>query len=102
MLADVYVAKSLLERVFGLTIAKPLKENQCFLIRGCRSIHTVGMRYSLDAVFLDKEGRVIKVYSNLRPFRFTPFIKKAAHVVEFRAGFAYRNNITEGLCLSFA
>ncbi|MGM0365584.1 MAG: DUF192 domain-containing protein [Actinomycetota bacterium] len=101
ILARVLTAETFLKRVFGLAVGKPLDYGQCFLIKGCRSIHTIGMRYSIDAVFLNGEGRVVRVYEGLKPYRVTPFLKKAESVVEFKAGFVRREGIMEGLCLGF-
>jgi len=98
VLARVMVADGLFKKVFGLTVGRSLADGQCFLIRGCKSIHTIGMRYCIDAVFLDRKGEVIKVYPNLKPYRITPFIKEAESVIEFKAGFAEREGITEGHC----
>ncbi len=100
-LAKVRVAHSLFQKVFGLTIGSPLGEGQCFLIKGCRGIHTIGMDYGIDAVFLDKAGRVLAVYENLRPYRVSSFIRGAENVVEFKAGFVSKNGIKAGDKLDF-
>ena len=38
-------------------------------MKPCRSIHTVGMRFPVDVVFLDTQNRVIKAVAGLAPFR---------------------------------
>ncbi len=101
VLAQVLTAESLFKKIFGLTVGKPLGQDQCFLIKSCKSIHTIGMRYAIDAMFLDQTGRVLKVFEHVRPYRVTPFIKKAQDVVEFRAGFTARKGISRGLHLAF-
>jgi uncharacterized membrane protein (UPF0127 family) len=39
------------------------------LLPGTRSIHTFGMRFALDLVWLDGEGRVVRIDRDVRPWR---------------------------------
>ena len=39
------------------------------LITKCNCIHTFFMRFAIDATFLDKSGRVVKVAKGIRPWR---------------------------------
>ena len=38
------------------------------------SVHTLGMRFAIDALFLDRQGRILKIAHSLRPncFAFAP------------------------------
>lgn len=68
---------------------------QALLIRPCGSVHTMGMRYALDVVFLDREGRVLAVREHVRPWRFC--VGRGAHaVVELHHGAARRLGIALG------
>ena len=86
--SKVYSARGFFKRLLGLLTFKPLKESEGLLIKDCRSIHTMWMMYSIDAIFIDKEGRVIAMYKDLAPFRFSPYIKDACSVLELKAGSA--------------
>ena len=99
--SKVYSARGFSKRLFGLLAFKPLKESEGLLIKDCRSIHTMWMRYSIDAVFINKEGRVNAVYEDLPPFRFSPYIKDACSVLELKAGSAGRAAIKIGDIISF-
>jgi uncharacterized protein len=101
LLARVIVADSFMERVFGLIPRKAISGKQCLLIKDCSSVHTIGMRYCLDAVFIDRHRRVIRVFKNLKPFRVTPYVSGAWAVLEFRAGFAAREGIRQGFVFDF-
>ena len=57
------------ERTRGLLGRPALQIGEGLLIGQCRLVHTLGMRYALDLVFLDNSGRVRKLVSNLRPGR---------------------------------
>ena len=98
---EVYLASDLFKRLFGLLAFKPLKESEGLLIKDCRSIHTMWMKYSIDAVFIDKKGKATAVYEDLAPFRFSPYIKDACSVLELKAGSAGRASIKIGDIISF-
>lgn len=55
------------------------------VLRPCRSVHTVGMRFPLDVAFCDRDGVVIRTYS-LRSFRLSPYVRQAALAIEAREG----------------
>lgn len=57
------------ERLRGLLARPPLTAGQALLIDPCPSVHTLGMRYALDLVFLGPDFHVLKQVSRLRPLR---------------------------------
>ena len=59
------------------------------------SIHMFFMRFAIDAVFLDRERRVIRIVENLRPWR-TASCRGAKEVVELAAGEASRRGLAIG------
>jgi uncharacterized protein len=67
---DVPVATSLLSRLLGLALLDRDRVGAGLLIPRCRSVHTLGMRFPLDLVFLDDDGRVIELHSGVPPGRF--------------------------------
>ena len=79
-------AKTLVKKGFGLTILYNFKNFDGFLIENCRIIHSIFMRFSFDAVFLDKDLRVIATYSDFKPFRISKFHKKSKYVLELPKG----------------
>ena len=64
------VARTLFERIRGLIGVKSLPPGEGLLILRCNSIHTFFMSFPIDAVFLDRNDRVVKVVRNIRPWRF--------------------------------
>ena len=66
------VAKSFLQRLRGLIGTQSLAPDEGLLIEHCNCIHTFFMRYAIDATFLDKDGKTIKVVRNIKPWR--PFV----------------------------
>jgi uncharacterized membrane protein (UPF0127 family) len=52
----------------------------------CRGIHTFGMRFAIDVVYLNAEQQVVYVQENLRPWRMAPVRLSAISVVELPSG----------------
>lgn len=61
------VALSYRERVTGLLGDFCLPEGEGLLIPSCRRIHTVGMRFGIDVVFMGDDGVVLCLANNLGP-----------------------------------
>jgi uncharacterized membrane protein (UPF0127 family) len=55
------------------------------VLRPCRHVHTAGMRFALDVAFCDAEGVVLRT-ARLAPWRLSPFVWKAAFVIEAEQG----------------
>ncbi|MGY0505788.1 DUF192 domain-containing protein [Luteimonas sp. e5] len=74
-------------RMRGLLGRRPLhtEAREALWIHPCGSVHTFGMGYALDLVFLDRERRVCGWRERVRPGRFAA-CRKARHVIEFNAG----------------
>ncbi len=48
----------------------------------CRGVHTLGMRFPIDVVYLDAKSTVIHLEQHLMPWRFAPVRLRAASVLE--------------------
>lgn len=91
---EILVAKSFSARAGGLLFRKKLMSRQCLLITPCRSIHTIGMRYNIDVVFIDAFGYITDIYYNVKPFNIVIASPEACSVIEFLGG------ILDGFSLS--
>ncbi|ABM56041.1 DUF192 domain-containing protein [Verminephrobacter eiseniae] len=56
------------------------------LIAHCTSVHTCFMRYALDIIYLDAQGRITRQALALAPWRCSRAGPGAAHVLELPAG----------------
>lgn len=63
------VAVSRRARLLGLAGIERPRAGTGLLIPGCRSVHTFGMRFALDLVFLDREMRPLAVRRRVPPRR---------------------------------
>ena len=95
----VRVAERGWDRTRGLLGRPRLAASEGLLIMRCSSVHTVGMRYSIDVVFLDRHGGIARVVESLRPMRVAMCLG-AANVLELAAGQARRLALRPGLKLS--
>ena len=48
----------------------------------CHGVHTLGMGFPIDVVYLDRDHNVVHVESDLRPWRFAPVRMQASSVLE--------------------
>ncbi len=80
-------ASSLVDRLRGLLGRSTLGPNSALLIERCGSVHTVGMRFAIDLVFVDREWHVVRILQQVRPGRLMVFGGwRAARVLESEAG----------------
>lgn len=95
LLSRVMLATNSLERMRGLLGRPPLEEDQGLLLSPCASVHTFGMRYPIDLVFLDGAYRVRRVVAALRPLRMA-WSPGARMTLELKAGTAAALGIRAG------
>jgi uncharacterized protein len=63
------VASGVLSRLLGLALLRRQRSGAGLLIPRCRSVHTFGMRFPIDVLFLDEEDRVIELRRGVPPCR---------------------------------
>src|SRR5439155_22448731 len=80
-----HFANNVFKRMIGLLNRKVLAQGEGLLLDRCYGIHTFGMRFPIDVVFLDKELRVIRVVTALPPWR-SCVVKHAVYVLELPVG----------------
>lgn len=85
MAHSVQVAGTFWRRLKGLLGTKSFPAGQALIIQPCASVHTFGMQYAIDVVFLDATHRVVKIVSNMEPNRVAS-ASRASYVVELAAG----------------
>ena len=73
-------------RMRGLIGRASLDPGEGLLLLGTKGIHTLGMRFPIDVLFLNDDGWVIHLIHALRPFRVSPFLNNSAMVLELPAG----------------
>jgi len=93
---QVEVARSFWSRGKGLIGRKSLPADYGMVIRPCSSIHMFFMSIPLDVLYLDRQGRVIRVLSEIKPWRIGPIVPRGKWVIELPAGTAARTGTQVG------
>ena len=74
------------QRRRGLSGRHSLEPGGGMLFRGCRQVHTFGMRFPIDVLFVDGDGSLVRVLHSLEPRRLSPVVWHSRLVIELPAG----------------
>lgn len=91
--ANAEIADSFFRRFMGLMFRKSIPEDYALCIMPCNQIHMLNMRFAIDAVYLDSEGKVIKVDGNVQPGKICKTVREAKCVIEINASAAEKFGI---------
>jgi uncharacterized membrane protein (UPF0127 family) len=80
-----YVAADRRARRRGLARLEAPAPASALLLEHCRSIHTIGMRYALDLVWIDAGGVPVRLDEAVGPWRLRTCLRARA-VIEAAAG----------------
>ncbi len=83
---QVRIADRVWSRARGLLFSARLEPGEGLLLSPCQGVHMFGMCFALDVVFLNEAGEVVAAHPDLRPWRWTPFHRHAAHALELPVG----------------
>ena len=73
-------------RLIGLLGRRGLPTQGGLILRPCSGVHMLGMRFAVDALYVDARGRVVRAISILRPWRIGPVDPRADCVIELPVG----------------
>ncbi len=83
--STILIARDRRSRLRGLSGLDRLPADRALLIERCRSVHTAGMRFALDLLWLDGAGALIRLDAHVRPRRLRTCLRARA-VIETSAG----------------
>lgn len=83
--SNVVVADEAAKRRKGLLGRELLSPGEGLWILPCEAVHTFGMQFPIDVVYLDRSHRIIKVSSNVLPRRLSVCVS-AHSVIELASG----------------
>jgi len=93
--SDAHMANTFFARLKGLLGTRQLIEGSGLLISPCSSIHTIGMKYAIDVLFVNQLGHVVKIESGLNAGKFS-VCNSSRYVVELPAGVIAATSTTLG------
>ncbi len=96
------VARSAIDRAVGLLKYRTMPEGLALIFPGCNSVHTVGMRFPIDLIFVDRAWSVVCAEPEVKPGRLIFPVRGAWGVVEAAAGTIRKIGLAAGdrLCFS--
>jgi uncharacterized membrane protein (UPF0127 family) len=89
-------ADTLLMRLKGLLGRIKLKPDDGIWLVPSRGIHTIGMLFAIDLIYLDAANRVIHLVEHMGPFRISPIRIKCASILELKSRAIYSSNTQIG------
>ena len=98
---DVSEAAGFFGRFRGLMYRRELPPGEALLIAPCDSIHTFGMRFAIDVLFLDSGGKILKAIRSLKPGRVVGRVRGGPAVLEMTAGNRPDDEELEGKVIKF-
>jgi len=93
---NVHVASHFFQRLRGLIGTGGLGEGEGLCIPQCQGVHTFGMKYPLDIIYLNRLGEVVSLVSGLLPNRLGPVNFNSSCVLELASGFILAKNVSKG------
>jgi uncharacterized membrane protein (UPF0127 family) len=99
LIARLTRADSGASRTIGYLGRVSVDDDEGLWLDRCSGVHTLGMRISIDVVFVDRTGIVLGVEEAVRPWRFWVGRHGARSVIEMAAGNARRRGITPSTSL---
>ena len=85
----VRLADTFWQRLKGLLGTKLLPLGHGLIIKPCSSVHTFGMGYPIDVLFVDDNDCIVKIVDNMLPSKMS-MSSGSKYVVELPAGTAHR------------
>jgi hypothetical protein len=84
------------QRAIGLLARTSLQRDEGVWLVKCHAIHTLGMRQTIDVVFVDNDGCVLRICRNVRPNRLVLSCRGAKAVIELGGGALTQIDVTLG------
>jgi uncharacterized membrane protein (UPF0127 family) len=90
------VARTWRQRMVGLLAHRRLPADEALIFPACTSIHTLGMRFPIDVIVVDRQWRVVALRERLAPGRVVLPVRHAWGVVEAACGTLERVGLQVG------
>lgn len=97
----VQLADSFWRRLIGLLAHRFLGDDEGLLLVPCSGIHTLGMRFTIDVVFLDRQNKVLGYADAVPPNRIRSAPRGTFKVLEIAEGNRMRTGINLDDYLNF-
>jgi uncharacterized protein len=89
------VANTFTQRAVGLLGRRMLPQDEGLYFSNTSSVHTFGMLFAIDLVYLDADNVIVAIHRSVKPFRIS-WCSHAQSVCELAQGAASRFCLHEG------
>lgn len=89
-------ATNFVSRGIGLIGRRGLGEGEGLVIQPCNGVVSFFMRFTIDVVFVDESGKVLKMLPRMVPWRASSMVRGSKLVVELPAGTLERTGTEVG------
>jgi uncharacterized membrane protein (UPF0127 family) len=79
-------ANNFIERAIGLLGRSRVRPDEGLWFAKCSAIHTLGMKITIDVIFVDAKGHILKLIGNVRPGLWSVSCRGARDVIELGGG----------------
>ena len=79
-------AESFFQRLTGMLTRKFSDSLDGIVFRNCNAVHTFGMRFDIDVIFVDRTNRITEVYPDVKPWRTRSSGTSKAVTIELPSG----------------
>lgn len=90
------IANNFLSRLKGLLGRNEFGDIDGLMLSSCRQIHSIGMKFNFDALYLDSEYKIIAIYENIGKNKILPYNVAVSNVLELPKGMVQDKNLGIG------
>ena len=97
------IARSFFQRLTGMTTRKFSNNLDGIVFPDCNAVHTFGMRFALDIIFVSKKNNaVVSIFRKIKPWRIVAAGVNNCFTIELPAGTMAENLCKTGDILEFS
>jgi len=83
---NAFWANTVISRMIGLLNRKSFGDVDGLLLSPCSQIHSFGMKFNFDAVYMDKDYKIVALYENVGKNKILPYNVAVKNVLELPEG----------------
>lgn len=99
--SEVVLGNTFYKRLAGLASRSEMTREQGLLLFPCKQVHTFGMSFPIDVVFLSKDNEIIHIETSMQKNHVGKYFKNAFSVLELCSGVTKEAGLSIGDRLEF-
>ncbi|MGI6449424.1 MAG: DUF192 domain-containing protein [Desulfitobacteriia bacterium] len=95
-LGRVQIADNFSRRIKGIHGRYKLSSFNGIILKPCKQVHTIGMKYSISVWYVNRSLQIIKIIDELQPDNISPYIPESHLIIGFPSTWAKITGSEEG------